>query len=216
MLASVAGMTLAEQVQSKVASESVPLVQRRAGELLKDFTRGTCELIVENGDVRALQPSEGTARFELEELSDGTRAQLFIAVRLAFVEQGEQGLQLPLFFGFAPRPVFGAFHMQRCCALNPCHRPKSARKSPRRINAMQKCLTLAMTIFMGVPWWKRQRKTAPGIPPGAVGGSARPQGSVLSTSRMVSKMRSMCAFSMISGGDRAMVSPVVRIRTPFS
>ena len=42
------------------------------------------------------------------------------------------------------------------------------------------------------------------------------QGRVRSTSVMVSKMRSICAFSMISGGDRAMVSPVVRMSTPFS
>lgn len=98
MLASVAGLVIAEQVQRKVASETVPIVQRRAGELLREFTRGACDLIVENGNVRALQASETQRPFELHELSDGTRVQLFIAIRLAFVEQGEQGWQLPLFF----------------------------------------------------------------------------------------------------------------------
>lgn len=36
------------------------------------------------------------------------------------------------------------------------------------------------------------------------------------TSRMVSAMRSICAGSTISGGDRAIVSPVVRTRIPRS
>lgn len=98
MLASVAGKALADQVQQKVASETVPVVQRRAGELLNNFTRGACELVVENGGVRVLQKSERQLPFELDQLSDGTRVQLFIAVRLAFVEQGEQGWQLPIFF----------------------------------------------------------------------------------------------------------------------
>jgi energy-coupling factor transporter ATP-binding protein EcfA2 len=98
MLARFAGMALAQQVQSKVASETVPTVQRRAGELLRVFTRGSCELHVTTDGIKALQPAQGQRRFELDELSDGTRAQLFIAVRLAFVEQGEKGLRLPLFF----------------------------------------------------------------------------------------------------------------------
>ncbi len=37
-----------------------------------------------------------------------------------------------------------------------------------------------------------------------------------STSRSLSKSSSICCFSMISGGDSAMMSPVVRIRRPFS
>jgi hypothetical protein len=98
MLASVAGMSLAERVQKKVVSETVPQVQLRAGELLKEFTRGTCELFVEDGCVRALQPGEGSSPFDLNELSDGTRVQLFVAVRVAFVEQGEGNYCLPLFF----------------------------------------------------------------------------------------------------------------------
>ena len=32
----------------------------------------------------------------------------------------------------------------------------------------------------------------------------------------VSKAKSMCSFSMINGGDRAMVSPVVLINNPAS
>ena len=41
-------------------------------------------------------------------------------------------------------------------------------------------------------------------------------GSVIRMSRTVSNRRSIWAFSMMSGGDIAMVSPVVRIRTPLS
>jgi hypothetical protein len=98
MLASVAGYAIADQAQRKVASATVPIVQRRAGELLREFTRGECELEVEDGKVRALQSSASQLPFGLDQLSDGTRVQLFIAIRLAFVEQGEQGWLLPLFF----------------------------------------------------------------------------------------------------------------------
>ena len=41
-------------------------------------------------------------------------------------------------------------------------------------------------------------------------------GNVFNISLTVSNSRSIWAFSMISGGDMAMVSPVVRISTPIS
>lgn len=98
MLESLSGSLLAAGVQKKVAAESVPAVQRRAGELLRDFTGGQCELLVDGPALRVLQNGVRHSPSELEELSDGTRVQLLIAVRLAFVEQGEQGWRLPLFF----------------------------------------------------------------------------------------------------------------------
>lgn len=42
------------------------------------------------------------------------------------------------------------------------------------------------------------------------------QWSVRSTSPIVSAMKSICPFSTISGGERAMMSPVVRTSRPFS
>jgi energy-coupling factor transporter ATP-binding protein EcfA2 len=77
-----------------------PGVLRRAGELFARITHGRYELHVQPGDppgFRALDTSLGREQ-GLDELSSGTRLQLLLAVRVAFVEQQEQGLQLPLIF----------------------------------------------------------------------------------------------------------------------
>ena len=62
--------------------------------------------------------------------------------------------------------------------------------------------------------WRRSRSSAPVVrrrPERAYAQAPR-----LRAPRIVSTMRSMCSRSMISGGDIAMMSPVVRISTPFS
>ena len=46
--------------------------------------------------------------------------------------------------------------------------------------------------------------------------SRDPHAAVLSTSAMVPTISSICAFEMMSGGESAMMSPVVRMRTPRS
>ena len=98
MLSSVAGDELAKQVQREVSAKVVPEVQKRAGELLLKFTRGACQLVIAENKILVRQSSQSEQPLELSELSDGTRTQLFISVRLAFLEQGEQGFKLPLFF----------------------------------------------------------------------------------------------------------------------
>lgn len=97
-LESVAVGVLVDHLKEQVRSHSRPQVFRRAAELLATITAGKCRLdmedseparftVVESGDVRAR---------DLSELSAGTRLQLMLAVRLAFVEVQEKGAALPL------------------------------------------------------------------------------------------------------------------------
>lgn len=77
-----------------------PGILTRAGGLFARITHGRYRLLVEPGDppgFRALDTSLGREQ-NLEELSSGTRLQLLLSVRVAFVEQQEQGLQLPIIF----------------------------------------------------------------------------------------------------------------------
>ena len=77
-----------------------PGVLTRAQELFARITNGRYELEVQAGDppsFRANDTSLGLNQ-QLEELSSGTRLQLLLAVRVAFAEQQEHGVQLPLIF----------------------------------------------------------------------------------------------------------------------
>lgn len=77
-----------------------PGVLKRAVELFARITHGRYQLLVEPGDppgFRALDTSLGREQ-NLDELSSGTRLQLLLSVRVAFVEQQEQGVRLPLIF----------------------------------------------------------------------------------------------------------------------
>jgi uncharacterized protein YhaN len=80
--------------------EELPGVLKRARSLFARITHGRYELHVHQADppeFRAFDTSrcEGLA---LDELSSGTRLQLLLAVRVAFVEQQEQGVKVPLVF----------------------------------------------------------------------------------------------------------------------
>ena len=66
------------------------------------------------------------------------------------------------------------------------------------------------------PGRARRQPPTPGRLGGRVKRSGRPQAIVLNTSASVPTIWSMCDFSMISGGDSAIVSPVVRISRPRS
>ena len=97
-LGKLGGWLLAAQIHDEVAAETVPEVHKRADRLLRKFTDGQCELVLSDGKLMALQPGRGDAPVEPETLSDGTRVQLFIAMRLAFVEKEEGAYRMPLFF----------------------------------------------------------------------------------------------------------------------
>lgn len=85
------GLILERQTQLAEDMDRPPVL-KRASQLFLAFT-DRYELIFSEGRFLA---KEGQEKLELHQLSDGTRVQLLLAVRLAFVEQ-EETLQLPLF-----------------------------------------------------------------------------------------------------------------------
>ena len=94
----VAGHVLADFVARQQRDTEQPGILRRARELFTKITRGRYELHVHESDraeFRALETSrrEGLG---LDELSSGTRLQLLLAVRVAYVERQEQGIKVPL------------------------------------------------------------------------------------------------------------------------
>ncbi len=97
-----AGAFLLERAERAHCVEQQPEVVREAGRLLDHFTRGRYELLPPNG-----HPDSGAAFVVRDlvtdrihpvgELSTGTRAQLLLAIRLAFAEASEGETKLPLF-----------------------------------------------------------------------------------------------------------------------
>lgn len=96
----VAARLLLAEVSAEIDRDQRPEVLRRAAGFFERFTRHRYELRVEDGD-------EGGARFvardhetgvskQLGQLSDGTRMQLLLAARLAFVHEGEALVHPPL------------------------------------------------------------------------------------------------------------------------
>ncbi|MBE0566847.1 MAG: hypothetical protein IH621_12855, partial [Krumholzibacteria bacterium] len=73
---------------------------REANRLLAEFTRGRYALHLsasESGPVFTAEDLTAGQRLQLSELSDGTRTQLLLAVRVAFVTGAESGARPPLF-----------------------------------------------------------------------------------------------------------------------
>ncbi|HWV58615.1 MAG TPA: hypothetical protein VNZ57_14260 [Longimicrobiales bacterium] len=99
-LAAVASV-LVDYVQSVTRESHLPQVFRRARELFTRITHGRYRLDFAPGNppvFRATETSTGIGR-ALDELSSGTRVQLLMAVRIAFVEEQEAaGVKLPLVF----------------------------------------------------------------------------------------------------------------------
>jgi DNA repair exonuclease SbcCD ATPase subunit len=96
---SMIGDVLCKYVRSVNTDRTMPAVFKRAREWLVRITSGRYELDVQRGDtpdfrVREKRTGEGKS---LNELSSGTRVQVLMAVRLAFVEQGEKRAKLPLY-----------------------------------------------------------------------------------------------------------------------
>ena len=95
-----AGRFLIDAVEAEYEKTQMPRVFERARNHFSAFTRHGYELRVsrERNAPRLLAVDLGrNARRELAELSDGTRAQLLLAARVAFAEEVEGGLTLPLF-----------------------------------------------------------------------------------------------------------------------
>lgn len=89
---------LVAHVERESRNQHRPEVFHRASRLFSQITRGRYDLRLEEGadpSFRAYDNERGRSQ-SLDELSSGTRVQLLLAVRVAFVEVQEGGLQLPL------------------------------------------------------------------------------------------------------------------------
>lgn len=76
-----------------------PPVVARARQLFSAFTHGAHELLVpaDDGEPYRARDTRSGRGLALSQLSDGTRAQLLLAARLAHIAEAERGVQLPLF-----------------------------------------------------------------------------------------------------------------------
>jgi len=93
----VAGV-LVDFLQRATRDQHRPDVFRRARDLFARITRGRYRLDFDDGEPPAFRAYDTTAGIgrALDELSSGTRVQLLLAVRIAFVESRETGPRLPL------------------------------------------------------------------------------------------------------------------------
>lgn len=92
------GALLMATVQQETRDAALPIVFHRARELFAIITRGKYELQFEEGpppEFTSLDTSTGLS-LSLDQLSSGTRVQLLMAIRLAFVENVEVGPKLPV------------------------------------------------------------------------------------------------------------------------
>lgn len=96
--ASAVGHVLAARLEKHRREAEMPVVFDRARELFRKITRGRYRLEMtesENNAFRAFDMVQKEGR-ELDELSSGTRVQLLLSVRLAFMESREAGVRPPL------------------------------------------------------------------------------------------------------------------------
>jgi ABC-type Mn2+/Zn2+ transport system ATPase subunit len=95
-----AGKFLIDAVEAEYEQTQLPRVFERARSHFSVFTHHNYELRLgkeaKAPRLFAIELRSGEGR-ELDELSDGTRAQLLLAARIAFAEEVEQGGALPLF-----------------------------------------------------------------------------------------------------------------------
>ncbi|MFN3597138.1 MAG: hypothetical protein ACK41D_07690 [Rubricoccaceae bacterium] len=89
------GHVLATFVEEETREQHLPRVFRRAQDLFGTITADRYRLAFRDNAFRAADVATGRS-YALAELSCGTRLQLLLAVRLAFAEQQELGLRLPL------------------------------------------------------------------------------------------------------------------------
>ncbi len=94
----IAGYQLAEFLRTQTRDAQLPRVFERARELFAEITRGRYRLELGDGDEPEFRAWDEVLEreFELNTLSSGTRVQLLLAVRIAFLNTQEDGCRLPL------------------------------------------------------------------------------------------------------------------------
>jgi hypothetical protein len=94
------GRMVLDEVRRETREANLPAVARRARELFAEITRGRYQLNFSPGPPPSFTATDTTTGGEqsLDQLSSGTRVQLLIAVRMAFVETNEREASLPVIF----------------------------------------------------------------------------------------------------------------------
>ena len=94
----VAGHVLADFLARRERDRERPAVFKRAQKLFVDITHGHFRLDIDESDPPAFRAFDTRQQrgLALDELSSGTRLQLLLAVKLAFIERQERGPKLPL------------------------------------------------------------------------------------------------------------------------
>lgn len=90
-----AGAMLADFVSDQTHERQLPSVFKRARAIFSDVTGGQYELRLGDAAFTAFDTVIETEH-ELGELSTGTRVQLLLSVRIAFIEEQERGVRLPI------------------------------------------------------------------------------------------------------------------------
>lgn len=94
------GRWLLNEVREQNETQAQPAVWKAAVEHFRRFTRNEWELLIQESDAggrfAARSVGPGTVH-TLDQLSDGTRAQLLLAVRLGFLQEQESDARPPLF-----------------------------------------------------------------------------------------------------------------------
>jgi hypothetical protein len=98
-MASITGNMVIETLKQTHREKNQPEVLKRGGSLFNKITNGRYELLTDEHNHETVFKAKDTILKEsqpLSELSTGTRVQLILAVRLAFIEHNETALSLPL------------------------------------------------------------------------------------------------------------------------
>ncbi|WP_103026930.1 AAA family ATPase [Salinibacter altiplanensis] len=92
----VVGQALADVVHERTRNQDLPAVFSRADALFRQVTSDRYRLDLDRAESTFRVVTDAGRGLALRELSGGTKVQLLLAVRMAFVETQEQGVQLPL------------------------------------------------------------------------------------------------------------------------
>ncbi len=97
-MASITGDLIVNGLKKKTQEHSSSKVFSRANELFVKITHGHYELILDDSEGGSFRAKDTVLNLgqPLDHLSSGTRIQLLIAVRLAFIESQESGIKLPI------------------------------------------------------------------------------------------------------------------------
>lgn len=97
-VSSVTGSLIISQLNKETQNKNRPKVFKRANEIFNHITNGRYELLLDEKGEPNFRAFDTVLKLgqDLTELSTGTRVQLLLAVRLAYVETVESSIKLPL------------------------------------------------------------------------------------------------------------------------